>query len=82
MHAKAIMNPDALKRFEYNSREINNVAEHELGHAIGLAHSHYLKSVMYASNRDYSIQPDDIRGVQQLYSKTFTDQSYPRTVKH
>lgn len=44
------------------------VAEHELGHAIGLNHNPGKASVMYASNRSYSIQRVDIEGVNQLYA--------------
>lgn len=57
---------------ELLSRPVNYitiVAEHELGHAIGLKHQpENTKSVMVPVNAKYPIQPMDIQNVKQLYN--------------
>lgn len=57
---------------ELLSRPVNYitiVAEHELGHAIGLKHQpENAKSVMVPVNAKYPIQPMDIQNVKQLYN--------------
>lgn len=52
--------------YGYGKNRIINTAEHELGHAIGLSHTHSV-SVMYPSGSIYTIQPRDITNVEKLY---------------
>ncbi|MBV0931014.1 matrixin family metalloprotease [Lentilactobacillus sp. IMAU92037] len=61
------INPVTFKVFKYSTSEMVNVAEHELGHAIGLNHNSNRASVMYPTNRYYSIQRVDIEGVNRFY---------------
>ncbi|MDM7493630.1 matrixin family metalloprotease [Lentilactobacillus kefiri] len=68
INAECEINNLALRNNHYARFEWVNVAEHELGHAIGLNHNPGKASVMYASNRSYSIQRVDIEGVNQLYA--------------
>ncbi|XP_014780007.1 hatching enzyme [Octopus bimaculoides] len=55
------------------------VAVHELGHALGLAHSSNSKSVMAPFYRgfvkDFHLHPDDIYGIRSLYGEATTTQS-------
>ncbi|GHP13439.1 hypothetical protein YK48G_08640 [Lentilactobacillus fungorum] len=67
-HVDAEINPQAFKVYRYSKFEMVNVAEHELGHSIGLNHNPNRASVMYAANRYYGIQAVDIAGVNQFYS--------------
>lgn len=50
-----------------------SVAIHELGHSLGLAHSHNPASVMFAYYRGgttgHQLEYDDIMGMYQLYCK-------------
>lgn len=66
--ARCDINNQTLSSFHYAKFEWINVAEHELGHAIGLNHNPGKASVMYIANRSYSIQNVDIESVRQLYS--------------
>lgn len=63
------INNVTLRNFHYTRSEWVNVAEHELGHAIGLNHNPAKASVMYAANRVYSIQNVDVQSVKALYSE-------------
>ncbi|GHP13438.1 peptidase M10 [Lentilactobacillus fungorum] len=67
-HTQSELNPQALAAYHYSTSEIVNVAEHELGHSIGLLHNPNRASVMFAANRYYSIQSVDTQSVQQLYA--------------
>lgn len=78
-HVTVELNPRTLKNYHYSTSQISNVAEHELGHSLGLSHNPQRASVMYASNRYYRIQPVDIQNVQLLYA-TQSD-SVPNTHK-
>ncbi|WP_343031854.1 matrixin family metalloprotease [Secundilactobacillus folii] len=57
-----------LKKYAYTTSQRVNVAEHELGHAMGLAHNPIKQSVMYKSTRYVSVQPVDVANVRYLYS--------------
>ncbi|GAX01285.1 hypothetical protein C5L25_000938 [Secundilactobacillus silagei JCM 19001] len=57
-----------LTKYAYTTTQRVNVAEHELGHAMGLAHNPIKQSVMYKTTRYVSIQPVDVVNVQYLYS--------------
>ena len=57
-----------LKKNAYTTAQRVNVAEHELGHAMGLAHNPIKQSVMYKTTRYVSIQPVDVANVRYLYS--------------
>lgn len=67
-HTESELNPQTLKVYRYSTSEMVNVAEHELGHSIGLLHNPNRASVMFAANRYYSIQAVDSKSVQQLYT--------------
>ncbi|MGD7046353.1 matrixin family metalloprotease [Jeotgalibacillus proteolyticus] len=52
-----------------SASDITATAKHEFGHALGLAHSGVLNSIMY-ENRDrttYDVESDDVSGVKALY---------------
>lgn len=66
--AVAELNTGVLKQYHYSRASRIVVAEHELGHVIGLKHNSSNKSVMYASNRYTPIQTTDILSVRQHYS--------------
>lgn len=53
--------------YGYTQDRIDHTAEHELGHAIGLEHDDENVSVMQSAGSFYTIQPDDIAAVKQLY---------------
>lgn len=66
--ADSTLNPKVMTSVGYLPSQETNVAEHELGHAIGLYHSPIKQSVMFAANRFYTIQPADIASVRNLYA--------------
>ena len=56
---------------------MKQVATHEIGHALGLAHSNEPDAVMSPFYQGYSAQfrlaNDDILGIRKLYGKIFVD---------
>lgn len=58
-----LLNPE----FGYDFDRIVHTAEHELGHAIGLAHNEEI-SVMQSMGSHYGIQPTDVQAVSELYN--------------
>ena len=65
--AKSYVFTNVANRFHYSKAERTNVAEHELGHALGLEHNVGKKSVMYYATRDQSVAKPDINGLQHSY---------------
>lgn len=68
LQAECTLNPQAMASAGYLPTQETNVAEHELGHAIGLYHNPNKQSVMFAANRFVGIKPVDIAAVKQLYA--------------
>lgn len=67
--SKVRLNRAVFKKYGYTKAERINVAEHELGHALGLDHnSADSVSVMNPANRYYSIKPCDVKGMKKIYS--------------
>lgn len=63
------LNRSVLKKYKYTKAQRANVAIHELGHGLGLAHnSAGALSVMGPTNRKYTIRNCDIRGARKAYS--------------
>lgn len=74
-YAKAIeanmsFNPNALCNFT-NRAQLQEVATHEMGHALGLGHSVDQSSTMYAyvhfDNRAGALMNDDLKGITTIY---------------
>ena len=66
---KIMLNRAVFKKYDYTDEQIINVAEHELGHALGLAHNNAGSvSVMNPANRYYTIQQCDVKGMNKRYS--------------
>ena len=66
---KIMLNRAVFKKYDFTDEEIINVAEHELGHALGLAHNNAGSvSVMNPANRYYTIQQCDVKGMNKRYS--------------
>lgn len=66
---KVLLNRAALDKYDYTKSQRICVAEHELGHALGLAHNNQgSESVMNPANRIYGIKDCDVRGMEKRYS--------------
>ena len=62
--------------FSYNfvsGKNFYQVAVHEIGHALGLAHSRHINAVMnpfyQGYNKNFRLDKDDIEGIQLIYGK-------------
>lgn len=66
--ATATLYRDATKALRYTRLQRIHVAEHELGHTLGLRHAPFQQSVMYYATRDCTITIADIRGIQRAYA--------------
>lgn len=73
--AEVVLNKDAIRLHHLTKKQCINVAEHELGHALGLTHNKSKKSVMYYYNQGYSIQKADIAGMRKIYSGAVAEAS-------
>lgn len=62
------LNTALLKAAHYTKTQDVHVAEHELGHTVGLAHNPGEKSVMYYANRYYPIEAVDSEAVRAHYA--------------
>ena len=55
-----------------NTKDLHQVALHEIGHALGLGHSSVYSSIMYPyykAGQELNLHQDDIEGIQSLYGK-------------
>lgn len=53
----------------FTSQKITNIAEHELGHMLGLQHRKDVESVMYPYDGKYSLQQVDVKDIKILYNE-------------
>ncbi|CAH1802307.1 unnamed protein product [Owenia fusiformis] len=65
-----------------NGINLFSVAAHEFGHALGLAHSGVVGSLMYPWYQgfveNFQLHPDDIQGIQTLYGVRYNNNLPPR----
>ncbi|RRK09172.1 peptidase M10 [Lactiplantibacillus garii] len=78
--AKVRINRAAFKKYGYTKAQRVNVAEHELGHTLGLAHNKAgSTSVMNPSNRYFGIQKCDVKGMIARYRSSIAFDTVPNT---
>ncbi|WP_143441325.1 matrixin family metalloprotease [Apilactobacillus kunkeei] len=76
IRTNVMINRAFFEKYGYSTDDQIHVAEHELGHALGLAHNKVnSKSVMNPANRFYGIQPCDVRGMNKRYSTAIDNDS-------
>lgn len=65
-----LLNASYASSFKFDPTFLIGLALHEIGHALGLAHSEVFLSTMSASGPFFdTIQPDDIAGIQFIYGE-------------
>ncbi len=65
--AKSYVYKNIANKMGYSQLDREHVAEHEIGHALGLEHADTKKSVMYYANRSSAITSTDIKGLKNAY---------------
>ena len=72
------INRTTFKKWNYSTSDQVHVAEHELGHALGLNHNSVGSiSVMNPANRYYPIEDCDVRGMNKRYSTVASFDTIP-----
>ncbi|ANZ62342.1 matrixin family metalloprotease [Secundilactobacillus paracollinoides] len=66
--AKSYVYKNIANKMHYSQLDREHVAEHEIGHALGLEHAETKKSVMYYANRSSAITSTDIKGLKNAYN--------------
>lgn len=67
VNAKSYVFKNVASHYHYSKSERANVAQHELGHALGLEHNVGRHSVMYYATRDQSVSKPDVNGLKHSY---------------
>lgn len=65
--AKSYVYRNVSAKYHYSQVERAHVAEHELGHALGLEHATPKHAIMYYATRDQTITTSDVKGLAQSY---------------
>lgn len=65
--ARSYLYKNVARTMRYSQLERERVAEHELGHALGLGHAASKRSVMYYASRGVAISSGDVKGLKQAY---------------
>ncbi len=66
-NARSYLYKNVARAMRYSQLERERVAEHELGHALGLGHAASKRSVMYYASRGIAISSGDVKGLRQAY---------------
>lgn len=76
---KIRLNRTLLTKMRYTKNQRVNVAKHELGHALGIAHNTISSvSVMNPANRYHSVRGCDVAGMKKLYRKKYVSGGFAR----